>query len=205
MKNKFENDNKEVAEEKNSGMTSGDNKGKNPKCSCGESDECCCENSHEDEKIELMNQIAALKDTILRKAAETENLRKRLEKEKDDAIKYANKNFASDLLSILDNFERINANISSVKEKIENDSNLKSYFEGIAICEKALLSTFQKYGISKINVTAGDVFNHEIHQAMLEVEDEKMPAGSVVQILQSGYKYNDRLLRPTMVSVSKKK
>ena len=153
----------------------------------------------------MLDQIAKLKDTLLRKTAESENLRKRFEKEKDDAVRYSNKSFARDLLSVLDNFERINGSIASVKDKIDGDANLKAYFEGIAICEKELLSTFQKYGISRVNVSAGDLFNHELHQAMCEVEDSQQPAGAVVKVFQTGYKYNDRLLRPAMVSVSKKK
>lgn len=156
-------------------------------------------------QVDLLDQINTLKDTLLRKAAESENLRRRLEKEKDDAIKYANKNFARDLLAVLDNFERINGSIASVKEKIDADPNLKAYFEGIAICEKELLSTFQKYGLSRIEVSAGEPFNHELHQAMCEVEDDQQPAGTVVKVFQTGYKYHDRLLRPVMVSVSKKK
>lgn len=161
--------------------------------------------SEKESQADLLDQIAKLKDTLLRKTAESENLRKRLEKEKDDAVKYANKSFARDLLAVLDNFERINCNIASVKDKIENDASLKAYFEGISICEKELLSTFQKYGISRMKVSSGDSFNHELHQAMCEVEDDKQPAGSVVKVFQTGYKYNDRLLRPAMVSVSKKK
>ena len=67
-----------------------------------------------------------------------------------------------------------------------------------------MLSTFQKYGVSRVEVSAGDLFNHEFHQAMCEVEDAEHPAGSVVKVFQTGYKYHDRLLRPAMVSVSKK-
>ena len=163
------------------------------------------EQNSQESRADLLDQIAKLKDALLRKTAESENLRKRLEKEKDDAVKYANKGFARDLLSVLDNFERINNNITSVKDKIEDDANLKAYFEGIAICEKELLSTFQKYGISRVSVSAGDLFNHELHQAMCEVEDDQQPVGAVVKVFQTGYKYNDRLLRPAMVSVSKKK
>lgn len=164
------------------------------------------ENSGEgkDPKTELLEQIATLKDTLLRKTAESENLRKRLEKEKDDAVKYSNKSFARDLLVVLDNFERINKGKVSVQSKIDADPSLKAYFEGISICEKELLSTFQKYGVSRVEVSAGDLFNHEFHQAMCEVEDAEHPAGSVVKVFQTGYKYHDRLLRPAMVSVSKK-
>lgn len=157
-----------------------------------------------DPQAELLEQIAGLKDTLLRKTAESENLRKRLEKEKDDAVKYANKSFARDLLAVLDNFERINKGKASVQNKIDSDPNLKAYFEGISICEKELLSTFQKYGVARVEVSVGDLFNHEFHQAMCEVEDADHPAGSVVKVFQTGYKYYDRLLRPAMVSVSKK-
>lgn len=171
-----------------------------------ESEESECSSEEvDDEKDVLLNQIAELRDTLLRKTAESENLRKRLEKEKNEAVKYANKDFSKDLLSVLDNFERINNNLDTVKDKIESDSNLKAFFEGIAICEKELLSTFQKYGITRIEVSAGDPFNHEIHQAMCEVEDEQQPAGTVVEVFQTGYQYNDRLLRPAMVSVSKRR
>lgn len=161
--------------------------------------------SEKESQADLLEQINTLKDTLLRKTAESENLRKRLEKEKDDAVKYANKNFARDLLAVLDNFERINGNIASVKNKIDADPNLKAYFDGIAICEKELLSTFQKYGISRIEVPTGSPFNHELHQAMCEVEGDQQLAGTVVKVFQTGYKYHDRLLRPVMVSVSKKK
>ena len=164
------------------------------------------ENSEEekDPHAELLEQVATLKDTLLRKTAESENLRKRLEKEKEDAVKYSNKSFARDLLAVLDNFERINKGKAPVQSKIDADPNLKAYFEGISICEKELLSTFQKYGVSRVEVSAGDLFNHEFHQAMCEVEDAEHPAGSVVKVFQTGYKYHDRLLRPAMVSVSKK-
>lgn len=161
--------------------------------------------SKRESRADLLDQIDMLKDALLRKTAESENLRKRLEKEKDDAVKYANKSFARDLLVVLDNFERINGNIASVKSKIDADPNLKAYFDGIAICEKELLSTFQRYGISRLKVSAGDPFNHELHQAMCEVEDDQQPVGAVVKVFQTGYKYHDRLLRPVMVSVSKKK
>jgi len=164
-------------------------------------------NSESDKKSQpnLLDQVEKLKDTLLRKTAESENLRKRLEKEKDDAVKYANKSFARDLLAVLDNFERINGNIASVRDKINADPSLKAYFDGIAICEKELLSTFQKYGISRIEVSAGTPFDHDLHQAMCEVDDDQQPAGTVVKVFQTGYKYHDRLLRPVMVSVSKKK
>lgn len=158
-----------------------------------------------DPTTELLDQIAMLKDSLLRKTAEIENIRKRLEKEKEESIKYANRGFARDLLTVLDNFDRINENISPVKKKIDEDKDLKAYFDGIALCEKELLSVFQRYGISKIKTEVGDTFNHEYHQAISEVENNEHPAGSIVKIFQTGYDYNGRLLRPVMVSVSKQK
>ena len=158
------------------------------------------ENSEE----KLLEQNAALKDSLLRKIAEIENLRKRLEKEKEDAVKYANKSFACDLLSVLDNFERISENSDKVKSEVSGNPSLKACFDGILICEKDILSTFKKYGISKIEAHRGDKFNHEFHQAMCEEKDDEVDAGAIVQVLQNGYTYNERLLRPAMVKVAKK-
>ncbi len=176
---------------------------------CDKEDDMSVEESNEsteqvDSSIKLVEEIAELKEALLRKTAELENVRKRLEKEKEDSVKYANKNFARDLLVVLDNFERINAGAISLKEKVEQDANLKGYLDGISLCEKELHAIFKRYGISKIEVSEGDVFNHECHQAMCEIEDNTRPAGSVIQVFQTGYNYNERLLRPAMVSVSKK-
>ena len=154
---------------------------------CKEKEEMQGEALQEDGNAELLEQIGALKDSLLRKTAEIENVRKRLEKERDESVKYSNKSFARDLLSVLDNFDRINENLSPLKEKIDSDKDLKAYFDGIAICEKELLSVFQKYGISKVEVTAGDAFNHEYHQAVCEVEDDKYQSGSIVKKFQTSY------------------
>jgi molecular chaperone GrpE len=152
----------------------------------------------------LEKDVDLLRDALLRKAAESDNLRKRLEKEKEDAIKYSNAKFAKDLLPILDNFERVSENSVSVKEKIESDPGLKALFDGISLCEKELIATFKKHGISRIKVGEGDEFNPEYHQAMCELDSPDHKIGSVIQVFQTGYLYNDRLLRPAMVSVSKK-
>ena len=139
----------------------------------------------------FQKEIQTLKDTVLRQAAEAENLRKRLEKEKDDSIKYASSKFAKDLLPVLDNFERV-------------QSSSEALVDGITLCEKELLSVFKKHGITKIEVSEGDSFDHQYHQAMCELEDKDRPAGSVIKVFQSGYMYHGRLLRPAMVSVVKK-
>lgn len=151
---------------------------------------------------DFQKEIQTLKDTVLRQAAEAENLRKRLEKEKEDSIKYASSKFAKDLLPVLDNFERV----QSSSEALMQDANdqLKAFVDGITLCEKELLSVFKKHGITKIEVSEGDSFDHQYHQAMCELEDKDRPAGSVIKVFQSGYMYHGRLLRPAMVSVVKK-
>ncbi|MDR2158122.1 MAG: nucleotide exchange factor GrpE [Holosporaceae bacterium] len=152
----------------------------------------------------LEDEVNKLKDAILRQAAESENLRKRLEKEKEDGIKYSNAKFAKDLLTILDNFERIYENSAGVKEKIKSDPNLKALFDGISLCEKEWISIFKKHGVAKIEVGEGDVFNPEYHQAMCELDSPNHKVGSIIKVFQAGYTHHSRLLRPAMVSVSKK-
>lgn len=153
---------------------------------------------------DLEDEVSSLKDTLLRKMAEIENLRKRLEKERDDAEKYANSRFARDLLSVVDNFNRVSDNSKAISEKINGDANLKGFFDGMLLCGKELTSVFKKHGITQIEVSEGDPFDPQYHQAMLEIESKDHKPGSVINVLQVGYVYHDRLLRPSMVSVSKK-
>lgn len=149
-------------------------------------------------------EIATLKDTVLRKTAEFENARKRMEKEKDDACKYANAKFSKDLLAVIDNFERVTEMSANLKNKIDADQNIKAFFDGIMLCEKELLNVLKKHGVNKINLKPGDAFDHQYHQAMCEIESDEYNAGQVAQVMQSGYIHHDRLLRPAMVSVVKK-
>ena len=163
------------------------------------------EKKPQDEALELQKQIQLLKDTVLRKAAEMENLKKRCEREKSDAVSYANTKFAKDLLPVLDNFDRVMENSAAIESQISENSNLKAIFEGIALCNKELLSIFQKHGITMVKAEKGIAFNPEFHQAMCEIESENDAPGAIIQVFQKGYAYNDRLLRPSMVSVAKKK
>ena len=154
---------------------------------------------------ELESEVATLKDTLLRKLAETDNLRKRLEKEKNDAEKYANAKFAKDLLSVIDNFDRVTSNLASVEEKIKADAALKPFFDGVSLCGKELLSVFKKHGIAQIEVSEGAThFDPHYHQAMCEIECREHNTGTIINVMQCGYVYHDRLLRPAMVSVAKK-
>lgn len=152
---------------------------------------------------ELETQLAALKDAFLRKLAESDNLRKRLEKEKTDAAKYANGKFAKDLLSVIDNLDRVINHVNDLKNKVKEDTVLNPFLDGVDLCRKELLSVFKKHGINKINVSVGTRFDPNFHEAMCEVVSKDHEAGSVVDVMQSGYTYNDRLLRPAMVSVAK--
>ena len=165
-----------------------------------------CNDKKEDESrvAELEEQIKSLKDTVLRKVAEMENLKKRCEREKNDAISYANTKFAKDLLGVLDNFDRIIENSDSASEKISADPNLKAIFEGISLCNKELVTILQRHGVNLVKAEKGLPFDPQFHQAMCEVEAENVNPGTIVEIFQKGYSYNDRLLRPSMVSVAKK-
>ena len=165
-----------------------------------------CENADDPSQntIEKLEQeVATLKDTLLRKLAESDNLRKRLEKEKNDAEKYANGKFAKDLLSVIDNFDRVTKNLSTIQEKVEADAALKPFFEGVLLCGKELLSVFKKHGITQVEVSEGTHFDPHYHQAMCEIESTDHEPGVVINVMQSGYVYHDRLLRPAMVSVAK--
>ena len=147
-----------------------------------------------------------LKDTeekLLRSLAEIENQRRRFEKEIKDAFEFGSYNFAKESLAILDNLQR-------AKEAIKNDETLKinkdldKFLENITIIEKDLISIFEKNNIKKID-SQNKKFDPNFHQAMSEVEDDKADPGTILNEIQAGYLLGERLLRPALVSVSKKK
>ena len=149
---------------------------------------------------ELEGQVGELKDQLMRALAETENIRKRSRREKEDASKYAIANFAKELLDVADNLRRA---IDSVPEDArETDEAVKNLMVGVEMTEKSLLGVFDKVGIQQVNAL-GQAFDHNYHQAMFEVEDPSQPNGTVVQQMQAGYVIHNRLLRPAMVGVSK--
>lgn len=147
----------------------------------------------------LEEEVATLKDQWLRAMAETENLRRRATRDREEALKYASTNFGRDMLSIADNLRRALENCPPQEELPES---IKALIQGIELTESALLSAFERHGVKKIE-PMGEKFDANLHQAMFEVEDESVPAGMVVQVLQVGYVLHDRLLRPAMVGVSK--
>lgn len=143
-------------------------------------------------------EIAALKEQVLRARADAENLRRRLEREKDDAVKFAAGKFAKDVLSVADNLRR--ALDSAPKES--GDDILKNLVVGVEATERELLSVFERHGISRIE-PKGQRFDPNLHQAMFEVEDPNVAAGTVLQVVAAGYVQHGRLLRAAMVGVAK--
>ena len=151
--------------------------------------------------IEKLNEeITGLKDQRLRAIAELENFRKRAEKDQSDALKYGISNFAKEIINIRDNIERAQ---SSISDEAKNNEAIKSVIEGIDLIAQSVVSTFEKIGIKKIE-SLNEKFDHNLHQAMMEIENEELEPGTIVQELIPGYTLHDRLLRPAMVGVSKK-
>ena len=156
--------------------------------------------SNEDLIKKLNEEIAGLKDQRLRAIAELENFRKRAEKDQSDALKYGISNFAKEIINIRDNIERAQ---SSISDEAKNNEAIKSVIEGIDLIAQSVVSTFEKIGIKKIE-SLNEKFDHNLHQAMMEIENEELEPGTIVQELIPGYTLHDRLLRPAMVGVSKK-
>jgi len=148
----------------------------------------------------LEAEVAELKDRLVRSFAEVENTRRRAEKERQNASKYAASGLARDLLEVIDNLRRA---IDSVPaEAAEQDEALKSLLVGVEMTEQALLKGFEKNDIKRID-PKGEKFTYDYHQAMSELPNTGQPAGTVVEVLAPGYLLHDRLLRPAMVIVAK--
>ena len=153
-----------------------------------------------DDNSKLNEEIENLKEEKLRILAEMENLRKRFEKDKIDSIKYGNHNLARDMLTLGDNLSRALDAISSDEKRSESFNNL---IDGLKIIQKEFVTILEKHGVKKIE-SINKKFDYNYHQAMLEVETDEFNEGYVVQEIQSGFTMHDRLLRPSMVGVSKK-
>ena len=147
---------------------------------------------------ELEAKISELKDQLLRTVADSENLRKRLEREKEQTRKFGIANFAKDLLSIADNLGRA-LDAAPAKEDVE-DQAIENLVLGIQMTEQELQKAFENNNIRKID-PLGEKFDYNFHQAMFEVEETDKESGIVVQVLQPGYAIDDRILRPAMVGL----
>jgi molecular chaperone GrpE len=148
----------------------------------------------------LRDEIEQLRDEKLRLLADMENLRKRSDRDRMDSIRYGNTNFARDILSLGDNLSRALDAIPKDAEKTETITNL---INGLRMVQREFTSILEKHGIKKIEAL-NQRFDHNFHQAMIEIESEEVEEGIVIQEIQSGYNMHDRLLRPSMVGVAKK-
>ena len=155
------------------------------------------------EEKSLEEKLKESDDKLLRSLAEIENQRRRFEKEIKDAFEFGSFNFAKESLAILDNLQRAKLAIKN-DENLKKNKDLDKFLENITIIEKDLINIFEKNRIKKID-TENKKFDPNLHQAMSEIEDESKDTGSILQEIQSGYMLGERLLRPALVSVAKKK
>jgi len=161
-----------------------------------ENEEEACE-SEENRVAELEEKVSQLEEQRLRDLAEFENIKKRMEKEKQQAIAYAHEQFARDLLAVIDSLD--NAMIS-VDESTNSDEALEQIKEGINLTLEQFKKVFAKHGIELVDMENG--FDPHFHEAVMRVDSEEHAPGEIVQVLQKGYKIKDRVLRPAMVSIS---
>lgn len=153
-----------------------------------------------DPLAEAQAEIASLKDRLLRAVAETENLRRRAEREKAEATLYAATGFARDMLSVADNLGRA---LASVDPKArENDPALKSLIDGVEVTQRELHNVFERHGIVHFD-PKGEKFDPNFHQAMFELPSADAAPGTVMETIQAGYRIGERVLRPAMVGVAK--
>ena len=157
----------------------------------------------EEEQLSPEDEIANLKDKVARTFAEMENQRRRFEKEKDEAFEYGGFSFARETLNLLDNLERSKQTLES-DETIKDKDTLKKLIEHIDIINKDMISIFKKNNIEPIKAI-NEKLDPNLHQAMMEVEDDTKDQGTIVQEIQKGFMMKDRLLRPSLVAVSKKR
>ena len=154
-------------------------------------------------EVTVEQKLKETEEKLLRSLAEIENQRRRFEKEIKDAFEFGSFNFAKESLAILDNLDRAKIAIQN-DEILKSNKDLDKFLNNISIIEKDLISIFEKNRIIKIEAK-GKKFDPNLHQAMTEIEDEKSDEGTVVQVIQSGYMMGERLLRPALVGVAKRK
>jgi len=156
----------------------------------------------ENKDLKPEDKIKELEDKLARAYAEIENQRRRFEKEKDDAFDYGGFSLARETLNLVDNLERSKFALES-DEKLKNSETLKKTVEHLNVIQKDMISILKKNNIEEIN-SIDQKLDPNLHQAMMEVEDNNKEPGTVVQEIQKGFMMKDRLLRPSLVAVSKK-
>ncbi len=186
--------------QKNENSFEGENSDKELKNEYPSSESNSDDSTNDETKLEqAIKELEILRDEKLRLLAEMENLRKRSERDKTDSIKYGSANLARDILSPNDNLSRA---LNAIPQEEKRSESINNLIEGLKMVQKELVSILEKHGVKKIEAL-NSKFDHNLHQAMLEVESDKQEAGIVIQEIQSGYTMHDRLLRPSMVGVSK--
>ncbi len=159
------------------------------------------ETLEEDPVARLEAEVQRLKDQLLRALAETENVRRRAQREREEQVRYAAATFARDLLNVADNLRRALDAVPAAA--LQSDEALKTLADGVALTERELLAAFERNAVRKVEPAEGERFDPNLHQAMFEVPNTGQPAGTVVQLMQPGWIMHDRLLRPALVGVAK--
>ena len=159
------------------------------------------EQAAEDPLARLEGEVASLKDQLLRALAETENVRRRTQRDREEQVRYAAAGFARELLNVADNLRRALDAVPAAA--LESDEALKTLADGVSLTERELLQVFERNGVRKIEPAPGERFDPNLHQAMFEVPNTGQPAGTVVQVMQAGWIMHDRLLRPALVGIAK--
>ena len=160
------------------------------------------QNKEESKDITPEEKIAELEDKVARTFAEMENQRRRFEKEKEEAFEYGGYSFAKEALNLIDNLER-SKNVLETDEKLKDTEALKKSLEHLEIIKKDTISIFEKNNIKAIE-SINKKLDPNFHQAMIEIEDDAKEPGTIIQEIQKGFTIKDRLLRPSLVGVSKK-
>src|SRR3954463_6422069 len=150
----------------------------------------------------LARESAEYKDKALRTLAEMENLRRRTEREVADSRAYGIASFARDILAVADNMDR---SLQALDAELGETANagVKALLDGVELTERELHKVLEKHGVKKFEPQHGEKFDPNLHQAMFELPDPSLPAGSVAQVVQAGYMIGERMLRPALVAVSK--
>ena len=164
-----------------------------------ESEEIQDETQEENNELkECQEELAKEKEKYIRAHADFENMKKRIEREKHNALIYANEAFAKDLLSVLDTFENA---LKSVEQVEANEEAISEIKKGMSLTYEQLLSILKKHGVEEVECEGE--FNPEFHQAVTQMDSDEHESGEIVQVLQKGYKLKERLLRPSMVATCK--
>jgi len=169
-----------------------------PECSANDEDAACeCEQKSELE--ELQSKVAELEDRYLRANADFDNMKRRLEKEKMQAISYAHEVFARDLLPVIDSLEM--AILAGSNAEIESGELLSKVKEGLGLTIEQFRKAFEKHGVELVDIEG--TFDPNFHEAVIQLESEEKGSGEILQVFQKGYKIKERILRPAMVSIVK--